>query len=69
MAALLIIMWCSPARARAPGARGLSAFVVDADTPGLTIAERIDVIAPHPLATLSFDGCRVPLAKQAWRGR
>ena len=30
------------------------AFVVDADTPGLTIAERIDVIAPHPLATLRF---------------
>ncbi|WP_439682951.1 Acyl-CoA dehydrogenase related to the alkylation response protein AidB [Cupriavidus oxalaticus] len=44
----------------APGARGISAFVVDADTPGLTIAERIDVIAPHPLATLRFDNCRVP---------
>jgi len=42
-----------------PGARGISAFVVDARTPGLTIAERIDVIAPHPLATLRFDGCRV----------
>ena len=36
----------------APGARGLSAFLVEADTPGLTIAERIEVIAPHPLATL-----------------
>jgi acyl-CoA dehydrogenase len=46
----------------APGARGLSAFVVDADSPGLEIAERIEVIAPHPLATLRFDGCRVPLA-------
>ncbi len=43
----------------APGAKGLSAFVVDADTPGLTIAERIQVIAPHPLATLSFRNCRV----------
>jgi len=43
-----------------PGARGLSAFVVEAGTPGLSIAERIDVIAPHPLATLAFDGCRVP---------
>ena len=43
-----------------PGARGISAFVVDADTHGLTIAERIDVIAPHPLATLRFDACRVP---------
>jgi acyl-CoA dehydrogenase len=44
----------------APGAKGLSAFVVDADTPGLEIAERIDVIAPHPLATLAFKDCRVP---------
>ena len=44
----------------APGAKGLSAFVVDADTPGLKVAERIDVIAPHPLARLSFDGVRVP---------
>ncbi len=43
-----------------PGARGISAFVVDADTPGLRIAERIDVVAPHPLATLEFSGCRIP---------
>ena len=43
-----------------PGARGISAFVVDAGTPGLEIADRIDVIAPHPLATLRFTGCRVP---------
>ncbi len=43
-----------------PGAKGLSAFVVDADAPGLTIAERIRTIAPHPLATLSFEGCRIP---------
>ena len=43
----------------APGAKGLSAFVVDADTPGLEIAERIEVIAPHPLARLTFDGCQV----------
>jgi acyl-CoA dehydrogenase len=48
----------------APGARGLSAFVVDADTPGLTIAERIEVIAPHPLATLAFDNVRVPVANR-----
>ncbi len=48
----------------APGARGLSAFVVDADAPGLSIAGRIDVIAPHPLATLRFSGCRVPLANR-----
>jgi len=44
----------------APGAKGLSAFVVDADNPGLKIAERIAVMAPHPLATLAFEGCRVP---------
>ena len=44
----------------APGARGITAFVVDADTPGLSISERIDVIAPHPLATLRFENCRVP---------
>lgn len=48
----------------APGARGLSAFVVDADTPGLSVAERIDVIAPHPLATLSFDDVKVPVANR-----
>jgi acyl-CoA dehydrogenase len=45
-----------------PGAKGLSTFVVDADTPGLTVAERIEVIAPHPLATLRFDNVRVPVA-------
>ncbi|MBL8700405.1 MAG: acyl-CoA dehydrogenase family protein [Alphaproteobacteria bacterium] len=44
----------------APGARGLSAFVVDAASPGLSIAERIPVIAPHPLATLRFTRCTVP---------
>ncbi len=44
----------------APGAKGLSAFIVDAGTPGLEIAERIDVIAPHPLATLGFKNCRLP---------
>jgi acyl-CoA dehydrogenase len=44
----------------APGARGLSAFLVDATAPGLRIAERIEVIAPHPLATLVFEDCRIP---------
>ncbi|MGB6102396.1 MAG: acyl-CoA dehydrogenase family protein, partial [Pusillimonas sp.] len=48
----------------APGARGISAFVIDADTPGLVISERIDVIAPHPLATLRFDQCRVGADKR-----
>ena len=45
----------------AHGSRGISAFIVDAGTPGLAIAERIQVIAPHPLATLRFTDCRVPL--------
>jgi len=48
----------------AEGARGLSAFVVDADAPGLDVTERIDVIAPHPLAKLVFDQCRVPAANR-----
>jgi alkylation response protein AidB-like acyl-CoA dehydrogenase len=48
----------------APGARGISAFIVDADTPGFAIAERIDVIAPHPLATLRFTECKVPLIQR-----
>jgi acyl-CoA dehydrogenase len=44
----------------APGAKGLSAMVVDAETPGLKVVQRIEVIAPHPLATLKFEDCRVP---------
>ncbi len=44
----------------APGARGLSAFIVEGGNPGLKIAERIAVIAPHPLARLRFENCRVP---------
>ncbi len=47
----------------APGARGLSAFVVAADTPGLTVSERIDIIAPHPLGTLAFENCRIPASQ------
>jgi acyl-CoA dehydrogenase len=43
----------------APGAKGLSAFLVEADTPGLTIESRIEVTAPHPLATLRFDAARI----------
>ena len=48
----------------APGARGISAFIVDANSPGLEIAERIDVMAPHPLATLNFNNVLVPHAKR-----
>ncbi len=44
----------------APGAKGLSAFIVTPDLPGFGIAERLDTIAPHPLATLRFTNCRVP---------
>ncbi|WP_417810811.1 acyl-CoA dehydrogenase family protein [Thalassospira alkalitolerans] len=44
----------------APGAKGLSAFLVPADAPGLEIAERLETIAPHPLARLKFTDCRIP---------
>lgn len=44
----------------APGARGLSAFIVPATTAGLSVTERLETIAPHPLATLQFEDCRVP---------
>ncbi|MEC7049831.1 MAG: acyl-CoA dehydrogenase, partial [Pseudomonadota bacterium] len=43
-----------------PGAKGLSCFLVPADTEGLTVEERIDVIAPHPLARLAFTDMRLP---------
>ena len=46
----------------APGAKGLSALVVDADTPGLACTERFEVIAPHPLGRIRFEDCRVPAA-------
>ena len=44
----------------APGAKGLSAFIVTPDLPGFEIAERLDTIAPHPLATLRFTDCHLP---------
>src|SRR6202041_241155 len=47
----------------APGARGISAFVVDAGMPGFEIAERLEVTAPHPLARLRFRSCRVPVSQ------
>ena len=43
-----------------PGAKGLSAFITPADLPGFEVTERLEVIAPHPLATLRFTNCRVP---------
>ena len=54
----------------APGAKGISAFIVDADIPGLEVTERIRVIAPHPLATLRFSAMRLPAdALLGGRGR
>ncbi|MCI5095013.1 MAG: acyl-CoA dehydrogenase family protein [Rhodobacteraceae bacterium] len=44
----------------APGAKGMSAFILPADTPGFEITERLDTIAPHPLATLTFNDVRLP---------
>jgi alkylation response protein AidB-like acyl-CoA dehydrogenase len=58
----LYVVFCRTGEA--PGSRGISAFVVEAGTPGLEIAERIEVIAPHPLARLRFAGCRVPVAQR-----
>jgi alkylation response protein AidB-like acyl-CoA dehydrogenase len=48
----------APTEAR--GTRSIAAFIVDADAPGLRIAERLDTMAPHPLARLAFEGCRIP---------
>jgi acyl-CoA dehydrogenase len=50
------------------GARGLSAFVVEADRPGLAIAERLETISPHPLARLRFEKCRVPIDNRLGKG-
>jgi len=44
----------------APGAKGLTAFIIDADTQGFEIEERIECIAPHPLAKMKFTNMRVP---------
>ena len=52
----------------AEGARGISAFIVDDGLPGFEIAERIEVIAPHPLARLEFHDCRVPLSQRIGEG-
>jgi acyl-CoA dehydrogenase len=47
----------------APGTRGISAFAVYAGDPGFSIAGRIEVIAPHPLATIRFENCRIPVSR------
>jgi alkylation response protein AidB-like acyl-CoA dehydrogenase len=51
-----------------PGARGISAFIVDKDVAGFEIAERINVIAPHPLARLKFSNCRIPASQRIGDG-
>ncbi|HEY3720663.1 MAG TPA: acyl-CoA dehydrogenase family protein [Roseiarcus sp.] len=48
----------------APGTRGISAFIVYPEDPGFSIVERIEVIAPHPLATIRFEGCRIPVSRR-----
>jgi acyl-CoA dehydrogenase len=64
--------YCVFARTSGPDVRpdgttsadGITAFVVDATTSGLSISQRIDTISPHPLATLAFHDCQVPLAQR-----
>jgi alkylation response protein AidB-like acyl-CoA dehydrogenase len=45
---------------QATGTKGISAFVVDAGARGLDCSERIEIVAPHPMATVRLTGCRVP---------
>ena len=44
------------------GAKGISCFIVEAGTPGFEVTERIDLVAPHPLGTLTLSDCRIPRA-------
>ncbi|AWI74455.1 acyl-CoA dehydrogenase [Parazoarcus communis] len=58
-------VYCVFARTgEAPGTRGISAFVVYPDMPGFEVAERMEVIAPHPLARLRFTDVKVPVANR-----
>ena len=58
-------VYCLFARTgEAPGARGISAFIVTPDMPGFEVAERLEVMAPHPLARLRFNGMRVPVSQR-----
>jgi alkylation response protein AidB-like acyl-CoA dehydrogenase len=57
----------APGRPRTDGsvsADGISAFVVEPSDRGFTVAERIDAMAPHPLARIAFDTCRIPVARR-----
>ena len=42
--------------------KGLSAFIVDAENPGVKVRERTRLISPHPIGTLAFEDCVVPRA-------
>jgi acyl-CoA dehydrogenase len=55
--------YCMFVRTSDEGARGLTCFVLDADTPGFELVESLNVIAPHPLGTISMTNCRVPKSK------
>ena len=58
-------VYCLFARTgEAPGARGISAFIITPDMPGFEVAERLEVMAPHPLARLRFNGMRVPASQR-----
>lgn len=58
-------VYCVFARSgEAPGTRGISAFVVYPGMPGFEVAERLEVIAPHPLARLRFTDMKVPVASR-----
>ena len=52
------------ARVEGDEAEGVTAFVVDATTPGLTVSERFDVIAPHPIGSLTFTDCEIPASQR-----
>ena len=52
------------ARVEGDEAEGVTAFVVDASTPGLTVSERFDVIAPHPIGSLTFTDCEIPASQR-----
>lgn len=51
-----------------PGTKNIHAFIVDADNPGLEISERIQVMAPHPLARITFNQCSIPCDHQLGQG-
>lgn len=48
----------------APGAKGISAFIVDAASPGLTVGEPPELIADHPISSLRFENCRIPASRR-----